>query len=144
MVSVKWLKPLSFSNSLLRFFYLSIFEIGSNHVSLNQENNIEEQESPEKTMPVPQPNAHPLAEQNLNANMDEQQMYNMEQQQYYEQQMYGEEGEGQEITGALVATRMNRKKAADDAKLLANRIALLKLEEKKAWKKIQETKKKAE
>jgi hypothetical protein len=39
---------------------------------------------------------------------------------------------------------MNKKKAQDDAKLLANRIALLKLEEKKAWKKIQDTKKKAE
>ena len=49
-----------------------------------------------------------------------------------------------EITGALVATRMNKKKAAEDAKLLANRIALLKLEEKKAWKKIEETKRKAE
>lgn len=48
------------------------------------------------------------------------------------------------MTGALVATRMNKKKAQDDAKLLANRIALLKLEEKKAWKKIQDTKKKAE
>jgi hypothetical protein len=43
-----------------------------------------------------------------------------------------------------VATRQNKKKAADDAKLLANRIALLKLEEKKAWKKIEETKRKAE
>ena len=43
-----------------------------------------------------------------------------------------------------MATRQNKKKAADDAKLLANRIALLKLEEKKAWKKIEETKKKAE
>jgi hypothetical protein len=49
-----------------------------------------------------------------------------------------------EITGALVATRMNKKKAADDAKLLSNRIALLKLEEKKAWKKIEETKRRAE
>jgi hypothetical protein len=48
------------------------------------------------------------------------------------------------VTGALVATRLNKKKAADDAKLLANRIALLKLEEKKAWKKIEETKRKAE
>ena len=55
----------------------------------------------------------------------------------------GEE-EGEEVTGALVATRQNKKRAQDDAKLLANRIALLKLEEKKAWKKIQETKKKAE
>ena len=48
------------------------------------------------------------------------------------------------MTGALVATRLNKRKAADDAKLLANRIALLKLEEKKAWKKIEETKRKAE
>jgi hypothetical protein len=61
----------------------------------------------------------------------------------YQEQMYME-GDGEEVTGALIATRMNKKKAADDAKLLANRIALLKLEEKKAWKKIQETKKKAE
>jgi len=62
---------------------------------------------------------------------------------------YGYEGYGgydgeEEVTGALVATRLNKKKAADDAKLLANRIALLKLEEKKAWKKIEETKRKAE
>ena len=74
-------------------------------------------------MPVPQPNAHPL-DQNGEAG-------------FYNQ--YGEEeydDDGQEITGALVATRMNKKKAADDAKLLANRIALLKMEEKKAWKKI--------
>ena len=56
---------------------------------------------------------------------------------------YGPEGD-EEVTGALVATRLNKKKAADDAKLLANRIALLKLEEKKAWKKIEETKRKAE
>ena len=48
------------------------------------------------------------------------------------------------MSGALKATRINKKKAADDAKLLANRIALLKMEEKKAWKKIQETKRKAE
>ena len=45
---------------------------------------------------------------------------------------------------AVKATRVNKKKAADDARLLANRIALLKMEEKKAWKKIQETKRKAE
>mgnify|MGYP007047670322 CR=1 FL=1 len=63
----------------------------------------------------------------------------------YENGQYEDEQEGEEeITGALVATRNNKKRAADDAKLLANRIALLKLEEKKAWKKIQETKKKAE
>jgi len=52
--------------------------------------------------------------------------------------------EEQEVTGALVAMRKNKKKAAEDATLLANRIALLKLEEKKAWKKIEDTKKKAE
>ena len=40
--------------------------------------------------------------------------------------------------------RHGKKKAAEDARLLANRIALLKLEEKKAWKKIEETKRKAE
>ena len=57
---------------------------------------------------------------------------------------YEQYDEGEEVTGALVATRLNKKKAADDAKLLANRIALLKLEEKKAWKKIEETKRKAE
>lgn len=48
------------------------------------------------------------------------------------------------MTGHLKETRLNKKKAADDAKLLANRIALLKMEERKAWKKIQETKRKAE
>lgn len=38
---------------------------------------------------------------------------------------------------------MSRKKAQEDVKLLANRIALLKLEEKKMWKKIEENKKRA-
>jgi len=66
----------------------------------------------------------------------------MGQQQYYGDE-YDQEQE-EEVTGALVQTRANKKRAKDDAKLLANRIALLKLEEKKAWKKIQETKKKAE
>lgn len=56
-------------------------------------------------------------------------------QEEYEQHEYGEE-DYDEVTGALVATRQNKKKAAEDAKLLANRIALLKLEEQKAWKKI--------
>lgn len=63
--------------------------------------------------------------------------------QEYGQQMYYED-DNEEVSGALKATRMNKKKAADDARLLANRIALLKMEEKKAWKKIQETKRKAE
>ena len=39
--------------------------------------------------------------------------------------------------------RQNRKKAEEDVKLLSNRIQLLKIEEQKAWKKIEETKKKA-
>ena len=36
-----------------------------------------------------------------------------------------------------------RKRADEDAKILANRIALLKQEEQKAWKKIDETRKRA-
>ena len=84
---------------------------------------MDHEESPEKTMPVPQAEAHPLDDG--------------QQEQYFDD-------EEEEITGALVATRQNKKRAADDARLLANRIALLKLEEKKAWKKIEETKKKAD
>jgi len=49
-----------------------------------------------------------------------------------------------QVSNALAEQRASKKRAADDVKLLANRIALLKLEEKKAWKKIEETKKKAE
>ena len=71
-----------------------------------------------------------------NGNRQQQNPYN-DAYQYYDE-------DDEEVTGALVQTRMNKKKAADDAKLLANRIALLKLEEKKAWKKIEETKRKAE
>ena len=40
-------------------------------------------------------------------------------------------------------SKIGRKRAEEDVKLLANRIALLKMEEKKAWKKIEDTKKKA-
>ena len=43
----------------------------------------------------------------------------------------------------LLSSKEARKKAEEDSRLLANRIALLKLEERKAWKKIEETKKKA-
>ena len=43
----------------------------------------------------------------------------------------------------LLESKMMRKKAEEDAQLLANRIALLQMEEKKAMKKIDETKKKA-
>lgn len=63
---------------------------------------------------------------------------------YDENGGYDEYDDAEEVTGALVATRQNKKKAAEDAKLLANRIALLKLEEQKAWRKIQETKRKAD
>ncbi len=52
----------------------------------------------------------------------------------------GEKTEAQRLDEAKKA----RKKMEDDAKLLANRIALLESEEKRALKKIQETKKKAE
>lgn len=48
-----------------------------------------------------------------------------------------------QISNALAEQRATKKRAQDDVKLLANRIALLKLEEKKAWKKIEETKRKA-
>lgn len=46
---------------------------------------------------------------------------------------YGDEvpiGNGQ-VSSALAEQRANKKRAQDDVKLLANRIALLKLEEKK-------------
>ena len=43
----------------------------------------------------------------------------------------------------LIAAKIARKRAEEDFKLLANRISLLKAEEQKAWKKIEETKKKA-
>lgn len=71
-----------------------------------------------------QPNGHPLDEEN----------------QQEEQQ---QEGQYMTISNALAGQRASKKRAEDDVKLLANRLALLKLEEKKAWKKIEETKKKA-
>lgn len=43
----------------------------------------------------------------------------------------------------LLESKLQRKKAEEDAKLLANRIALLRLEEQKALKKVEETRKKA-
>ena len=43
----------------------------------------------------------------------------------------------------LIESKGARKRAEEDAKLLANRIKLLKQEEQKAWKKIEDTKKKA-
>ena len=44
----------------------------------------------------------------------------------------------------LISAREERKEALKDAQLLRNRIALLKAEEAKAWKKIQRTKQRAE
>ena len=51
-----------------------------------------------------------------------------------DQQEYGEEvvdGNGMQVSNALAGQRASKKRAQDDVKLLANRIALLKLEEKK-------------
>jgi len=45
--------------------------------------------------------------------------------------------------GSLTTAKEARKRAELDAQLLANRIALLKQEEEKAWKKIEETRKRA-
>lgn len=114
---------------------------------MDNDNNqqIDEIESPEKTQPVPQAQEHPADQQFSNEQQHE--MYEQQDDgQYYGDQGYGDEQyeEADEVTGALKETRLNKKKAADDAKLLANRIALLKMEERKAWKKIQETKRKAE
>ena len=47
------------------------------------------------------------------------------------------------MTSKIATTKQARKQAKEDVKLLQNRINLLKLEEKKAWKKIEEKKKKA-
>jgi len=62
----------------------------------------------------------------------------------YKQEEYSENG-GEDSTyrTQLLESKMIRKKAEEDAQLLANRIALLQLEEKRAMKKIEETKKKA-
>merc|ERR1711964_439534 len=56
--------------------------------------------------------------------------------------------EDNDLTGGTASSRKlaakhARKRAEDDAKLLANRIALLKAEEQKAWKKIEETRNRA-
>lgn len=56
-------------------------------------------------------------------------------------QHYGYDGS---MSSQLVNSRAAKKRAAEDVKLLANRIALLKQEEKKALKKIEDTKKRAE
>jgi len=50
---------------------------------------------------------------------------------------------GSQVQANLTAAKEARKRAELDAQLLANRIALLKQEEEKAWKKIEDTRKKA-
>jgi len=50
---------------------------------------------------------------------------------------------GSQIQANLTSAKEARKRAELDAQLLANRIALLKQEEEKAWKKIEETRKRA-
>merc|ERR1719454_1418151 len=50
---------------------------------------------------------------------------------------------GMQPEGSLTTAKEARKRAELDAQLLANRIALLKQEEEKAWKKIEETRKRA-
>lgn len=63
-----------------------------------------------------------------------------------EQGAVGHEGgalSGSQMQANLTGAKEARKRAELDAQLLANRIALLKQEEEKAWKKIEETRKRA-
>ena len=55
----------------------------------------------------------------------------------------GSPGEEEGVPGSLLEAKRARKQADEDARLLANRIALLKQEEQKAWKKIEDTRKRA-
>eukprot|EP00831_Metopus_contortus_P040635 TRINITY_DN3182_c0_g2_i9.p1 TRINITY_DN3182_c0_g2~~TRINITY_DN3182_c0_g2_i9.p1 ORF type:complete len:295 (-),score=94.86 TRINITY_DN3182_c0_g2_i9:39-923(-) len=57
---------------------------------------------------------------------------------------YEADPEELELRQKLQESRFARKKADEDAKVLMNRLLLLKNEEQKAWKKIEETKKRAE
>ena len=54
-----------------------------------------------------------------------------------------EDDDDETLHRKLVAAKIARKRAEEDHKLLSNRISLLKQEEQKAWKKIDETKKRA-
>lgn len=78
---------------------------------------------------------------------EEHQEYSPEKDGHYDEGEPGEQYEEEEDAGfvgeKLLDSKAARKRADEDAKLLSNRIALLKLEEKKAWKKIDETKTKA-
>lgn len=52
--------------------------------------------------------------------------------------------EGSRIERRLLEVKRERKQIEQDAQLLANRIALLKQEELRSWKKIEETRRKAQ
>ena len=52
-----------------------------------------------------------------------------------------EDDDDETLHRKLIAAKIARKRAEEDHKLLSNRIALLKQEEQKAWKKFDETKK---
>jgi hypothetical protein len=54
-----------------------------------------------------------------------------------------EEDDEETLHRKLVAAKIARKRAEEDLKLLTNRIALLKQEENRAYKKIDQTRKKA-
>jgi len=59
------------------------------------------------------------------------------------QQEDSAKGSPEDLPGSLFEAKKARKQADEDARLLANRIALLKQEEQKAWKKIEDTRKRA-
>lgn len=50
-----------------------------------------------------------------------------------------EDDDDETLHRKLIAAKIARKRAEEDYKLLSNRISLLKQEEQKAWKKIDET-----
>ena len=75
---------------------------------------------------------------------------NGDQQQYQEEGQYEdidltpyEEDDDATLHQKLVAAKLARKRAEDDLRLLTNRISLLKQEENRAFKKIEQTRKKA-
>ena len=67
-----------------------------------------------------------------------------QEQQYQEMDLnVYEDDDDETLHRKLIAAKIARKRAEEDMKLLSNRIQLLKQEEQKAWKKIDETKKRA-
>jgi hypothetical protein len=57
--------------------------------------------------------------------------------------LYEADPEDLELRQKLLESKIARKKTEEDSKVLLNRLQLLKNEEQKAWKKIEETKRKA-